>query len=196
LWLSPRDLLVVAIDGTRTTVEHVALDDEERAKLDDLMRRVGELTAAPVEKPEEQEHSSARKSRGSRPFTGKPVFVVLRDEEVVRAELRRMSDAGTLAIPMGASCDARTERARRRPAGVVHRPIRRPLDGLEISQLSVAADLVVLSACNSAERATSARGMKELPGMTCWACGRPSTWPAHARSWAVCGRRSTASRRA
>ncbi len=38
------------------------------------------------------------------------------------------------------------------------------LDGLEIAELSLEADLVVLSACSSGQRALSGRGLKELPG--------------------------------
>ncbi len=38
------------------------------------------------------------------------------------------------------------------------------LDGLEIAELNLEADLVVLSACSSGQRAVSGRGLKELPG--------------------------------
>jgi CHAT domain-containing protein len=38
------------------------------------------------------------------------------------------------------------------------------LDGLEISRLRLDADLIVLSACNSGQRAIRGRGMEELPG--------------------------------
>ncbi len=38
------------------------------------------------------------------------------------------------------------------------------LDGLEIAELNLEADLVVLSACSSGQRAVAGRGLKELPG--------------------------------
>jgi CHAT domain-containing protein len=39
-----------------------------------------------------------------------------------------------------------------------------PLDGLEIAEWRLNADLVVLSACHSGQRAIAGRGMNELPG--------------------------------
>jgi CHAT domain-containing protein len=38
------------------------------------------------------------------------------------------------------------------------------LDGLEIADLNLQADLIVLSACNSGQRAIRGRGLRELPG--------------------------------
>lgn len=267
-WLSRQFLLVVAVDGTRTTVELVSLADDERAKLDSLMLEIGQLTTAPTETSQQQEAfrrliadvdagieafsqtllpgkardliASKRRLlvsphlmlhrfpfhalrwqdgrlverltvgyipnlstqltayRSSAPpkalivgisqfsdpnvptLPGVPEeikgiekayreagveVVVLRDQQATRAELLRRGSAGDLLqfrwihlATHGTSVlsDVPLESSIMLFDG--------PLDGLEIAELPLAADVVVLSACNSAERATSARGMKELPG--------------------------------
>jgi CHAT domain-containing protein len=94
---------------------------------------------------------------------------ILADEEVTRQELLGRSNSGSL---QAFSCiHLATHGASVLGKDASDTPMEScifvsdaALDGLEISTLRLRADLVVLSACNSGQRAVSGRGMDELPG--------------------------------
>jgi CHAT domain-containing protein len=92
---------------------------------------------------------------------------VLTDTRLTRAELQRRSDDGSLATFSCLHLATHAESV----LDVQNTPMESrlflhdaALDGLEISNLRLDADLVVLSACDSGQRAISGRGMTELGG--------------------------------
>ncbi|MDP9104892.1 MAG: CHAT domain-containing protein, partial [Candidatus Eremiobacteraeota bacterium] len=92
---------------------------------------------------------------------------VLTDERLTRAELQRRSDDGSLATYSCLHLATHGESV----LDVENTPMESrlflhdaALDGLEISNLRLNADVVVLSACDSGQRAIAGRGMTELGG--------------------------------
>ncbi len=92
---------------------------------------------------------------------------VLTNERLTRAELQRRSDDGSLATYSCLHLATHGESV----LDVQNTPMESrlflhdaALDGLEISNLRLNADVIVLSACDSGQRAIAGRGMTELGG--------------------------------
>jgi CHAT domain-containing protein len=94
---------------------------------------------------------------------------VLRNEAVTRGMLQQLSDSGelerysTILLAMHGNSILGEKVTNAPMESYVYLRDRR-LDGLEISRLHMSADLVVLSACFSGQRATGGRDLPELPG--------------------------------
>jgi CHAT domain-containing protein/tetratricopeptide (TPR) repeat protein len=90
---------------------------------------------------------------------------VLRDKKATRSQLQQWNKDGTLArfTCLHFATHGKSVLSDTPMESYLYLSDSR-LDGLEIAEWNLNADLVVLSACYSGERAIGARGMEELPG--------------------------------